>query len=74
MRTAIWIALLAVQGAVSFAAGYERGKVAEREDTRSYVNQSMADIGFCKWLKVSRMAEDCADRDSRVRTGGEAND
>lgn len=73
MRTAIWIALLAIQVAVCFAA-YERGKVAEREDTRSYVNQKMADMGFCKWLKISRMAEDCADRHSRVLVGGEAND
>ena len=74
MRTAIWIALLLVHGAVSFGAGIDYGRKAEREDLRSRVNQSMAEIGFCEWLKVSRFAEDCADRDSRVLVGGEADD
>lgn len=42
-----------------YGIGRKTGREAEREETRTYVNEGMKEAGFCEWIKKSRIVQDC---------------
>ncbi|NTG01833.1 hypothetical protein G6L30_17080 [Agrobacterium rhizogenes] len=50
-------------GLLSWAGGYNlgviKGHAEEQEEIRQSVNDRMTSLGFCRWLEVSRISEDC---------------